>query len=86
MGMAWIRLEPYWLKMDTSTTSRLISPSVNCASEWLCTKIGEEIGIAAPTPQLIEMLDKRLLFGSRRIAGTGNAVADFADSNNSDSC
>lgn len=45
-----------------------------CASEWLCTKIAEEVGIAGPTPALIQMMDGRLAFGSRRISG----VADKA--------
>lgn len=45
-----------------------------CASEWLCTKIAEEVGIAGPNPSLIQMLDGRLLFGSRRLSG----VADQA--------
>lgn len=45
-----------------------------CASEWLCTKIAEEVGIAGPTPAVIQMLDGRLAFGSRRISGTADQV------------
>ena len=45
-----------------------------CASEWLCTNLAEEIGIGAPTPALIEMLDGRLVFGSRRISGVADQV------------
>ena len=44
------------------------------ASEWLCTKIGEEIGIAAPTPSLIKMQDGSLVFGSRRVSGVADAL------------
>jgi len=42
------------------------------ASEWLCTHIAEEVGIAAPTPMVIERLDGSLVFGSRRIAGVAD--------------
>ena len=45
-----------------------------CASEWICTNVAEEVGIGAPPRALIEMLDGRLVFGSRRISG----VADEA--------
>lgn len=45
-----------------------------CASEWLCTKIAEEVGIAGPPPALIKMLDGRLVFGSRRISGVSDQI------------
>jgi hypothetical protein len=45
-----------------------------CASEWLCTRIAEEVGIAGPQSTLVQMLDGRLLFGSRRVSN----VADQA--------
>jgi hypothetical protein len=45
-----------------------------CASEWLCTKIAEQVGIAGPHPVLIQMLDGSLVFGSRRIAGVSDIV------------
>lgn len=49
-----------------------------CASEWLCTRIGEEVGIPGPPPAVIQMLDRRLAFGSRRISGTADQVVTTA--------
>jgi hypothetical protein len=49
-----------------------------CASEWLCTKIAEEVGIAGPNPAVIQMLDGRLVFGSRRISGTADQIITTA--------
>ena len=42
------------------------------ASEWICTKLAEEVGIAGASPALIRTLDGRLLFGSRRLSGAGD--------------
>ncbi|WP_462121344.1 HipA family kinase [Methylorubrum thiocyanatum] len=48
------------------------------ASEWLCTLIAEEIGIAAPTPMVIQRIDGSLVFGSRRISGVAEETATRA--------
>ncbi|MCJ2044417.1 hypothetical protein MKK58_07700 [Methylobacterium sp. J-078] len=48
------------------------------ASEWICTHIAEEVGIAAPTPMVIRRLDGSLVFGSRRISGVAEDIATRA--------
>ena len=45
-----------------------------CASEWLCTKIAEETGIASPQSALIRRLDGSLVFGSQRISGVADKI------------
>lgn len=44
------------------------------ASEWISTHLAEEVGITAPAPMVIEMLDGSTTFGSRRIAGAADAL------------
>jgi hypothetical protein len=44
------------------------------ASEWLCTHIAEEVQLVAPTPAIVERQDGSLVFGSRRVAGTSDAI------------
>jgi hypothetical protein len=48
------------------------------ASEWLGTQIAEAIGLAAPTPTIIELPDGTTVFGSRRIAGVADATVTTA--------
>lgn len=38
------------------------------ASEWICSHIAEEVGLACPHPMVIELPDDRTVFGSRRIS------------------
>lgn len=44
------------------------------ASEWVCSHLAEEVGIACPHPMVIEMPTASTVYGSRRITG----VADDA--------
>jgi hypothetical protein len=48
------------------------------ANEWICTHLAEAVGIAAPAPAIIEMLNGDVVFGSRRIIG----VSDQAETQN----
>jgi hypothetical protein len=42
------------------------------ASEWLGAHIAEAIGIQAPAPVAIELINGDVVFGSRRIAGVAD--------------
>ena len=57
----------YYVKTDSNGT-----PTRAC--EWLSTHIAESVGIAAPTPAIIEMASGNIIFGSRRIGGTAEDV------------
>ena len=48
------------------------------ASEWICSHLAEEVGIASPQPSVIERNDGSLVFGSRRLAGVAEQVATQA--------
>ncbi len=48
---------------------------VICASEAICGFLAEEVGITVPTSKVIEMIDGRLVFGSRRVSGVADEVA-----------
>lgn len=44
------------------------------ASEWIGTHVAEAVGISAPAAAPIEMLDGRVVFGSRKVSGAADAV------------
>jgi hypothetical protein len=48
------------------------------ASEWLCTRIAEHVGIGAPTPVVVELLNGLVVFGSRRIPNVADGVVTQA--------
>jgi hypothetical protein len=61
----------YYIKGDAH--ERLVR-----ASEWLSTHISEAVGIAAPAPAAIELIDGSIVFGSRRIVGCAMQVTTMA--------
>lgn len=58
----------YYVKGDSNG-------SATRASEWICREIGEAIGISTPMAAPIQMIDGRILFGSRRIASVADDLA-----------
>ena len=48
------------------------------ASEWLCTRMAEHVGIGAPTPVIVELLNGLVVFGSRRIPNVADGVTTQA--------
>lgn len=61
----------YYIKGD-------VAGKATRASEWLGTQLAEAIGLAAPTPSVIELQDGSTVFGSRRIAGVADATVTAA--------
>ena len=50
----------YYIKGD-------VNGKATRASEWLGTQLAEAVGLAAPTPCIIELQEGTTVFGSRRI-------------------
>lgn len=44
------------------------------ASEWLCSRVAEAVGIGVPQVALLEMPDQSIVFGSRRLAGVAGEI------------
>lgn len=44
------------------------------AAEWIFTHIAERLNISCATPKIIKLNDGRMLFGSRHLSGTADAV------------
>lgn len=44
------------------------------ASEWVATRLAEELNMACPTPKIIQLSDGQLGFGSRIIGGLADAA------------
>lgn len=48
------------------------------ASEWIGTRVADAISISTPMPALIERLNSRVVFGSRRVAGVADDIVTRA--------
>ena len=45
------------------------------ASEWICSRLGERVGVAVPQVISIKLASKEVVFGSRRVTGVADSIS-----------